>query len=272
MSEYKNSNGNPKIKTLEVEEKLLVTCKELTELLGLSNSHGVPRVRAVLGILSDEDCLGCIYYRLVFSKDRSNSDKVDDIYRENHRYVLRTVCRRLTRFLRGKGYTVNVSVEEEMAYSTPDLIVTIVPNGRNIEVKINGELTFLIEVKTGNSLNFSQLARQIADKPNAILILLRVKDETCKARILHPWEIKEFVENELENMAFKAEELLSRLKSGQTPTCSHKPNKRKILSPENLEENLKGLAKNTEEAIKQLEEKILKELEKLKHQFSSLMS
>ena len=246
------------------KDRLLAFCGEVAELLGLKDGRGIPRVKRVLGVLSDEDCLGCIYRRLVLSKNNSNNDRADGIYRENHRYVLETVCRRLTRFLREKGYTVNVSVEEEMAYSTPDLIITIIPNGRNIEVRINGELTFLIEVKTGDSLNYPQLVRQLIDKPNAILVLLRIKDETCKARILHPWEIKDFIESEIENLVFKAEELLGRLKSGQMPTCNHKPNnKQKTLPPKNLEENLKELAKNTEEAIRQLEEKILEEIEKL---------
>ena len=147
-----------------------------------------------------------------------------------------------------------------MACSTPDLAVTIVPNGHNIEVKVNGELTFLIEVKTGDSLSYSQLVRQLADKPEATLILLRIKDQTCKARVLHPQELTQFIESELENLTFKAEELLKILKAGKTPTCNHKQNNTRPQPPADLEGTLKELARDTEEAVKQREVRVLEEL------------
>ena len=248
------------LKTAELKDKLLTLCKEIAESLDLKDGCGRLRVRVVLGILGDEDCLGCIYRKLVFSKNNTNHNRADGIYRENHRHVLGTVCRKLTRFLREKGYTVNVSIEEEMAYSTPDLIITIIPNGRNIEVRINGELTFLIEVKTGEGLSYPQLVRQLADKPEATLILLRIKDQTCKARVLHPQELTQFIESELENLTFKAEELLKILKAGKTPTCNHKQNNSKPQPPADLEGTLKELARDTEEAVRQLEVRVLEEL------------
>ena len=242
------------------KDKLLKLCRQIAEVLDLRDSHGNLRVKTILSVLSAEDCLGCAYRRLASIKNGNGNDVADSIYRENHRYVLRTVCRRLCSLFRRNGFSVNVSVEEEMACSTPDLVVTIVPNGHNIEVKINGELTFLIEVKTGEGLSYSQLVRQLADKPEATLILLRIKDQTCKARVLHPQELTQFIESELENLTFKAEELLKILKAGKVPTCNHKQNNSRPQPPADLEGTLKELARDTEEAVKQLEVRVLEEL------------
>ena len=170
------------------KDKLLKLCRQIAEVLDLRDSHGNLRVKTILSVLSAEDCLGCAYRRLVSIKNGNGNDVADSIYRENHRYVLRTVCRRLCSLFRRNGFSVNVSVEEEMTCSTPDLVVSIVPRGNSVEVRLNGQLALLIEIKTGDSLSYPQLVREMLDKPEAILILLRIKDQTCKARVLHPQE------------------------------------------------------------------------------------
>lgn len=143
-------------------------CSEIAKRFSSYFSSGEPRTVAIIDILASSPCIGCIFRRL----NQRRRPGIDAVYLENHRLAVGILVEELHSFLSKMGYRTSVLPEAKSEHSTIDVLIVPTRFGANIQ---NGENNIVIEVKTGNSVSYSQLFRSLFDTPNPTMVLWRIK-------------------------------------------------------------------------------------------------
>ena len=142
-------------------------CSEIAARFNFYLPNGEPRTAPIIDILASSPCIGCILRRL----QQRHRPQIDAMYLENHRLAVGILVEQLHSFLNKMGYKALVLPEARSEHSTVDVLIVHTNYGVNIQ---HGEKNIVIEVKTGNSLSYSQLFRSLFDVPNATMVLWRI--------------------------------------------------------------------------------------------------
>jgi len=152
----------------DLKDSLDRVCSEIATRFNYRLLNGEPHTVAIIDILAGSSCIGCIIKRL---HQRHRPD-IDAVYLENHRLAVGVLVEQLRRFLNEMGYDAWVLTEARLEHSTVDVLIVPTYHGVNLQ---HGENSIVIEVKTGNSLSYSQLFRSLLDTPNATVVLWRIR-------------------------------------------------------------------------------------------------
>jgi hypothetical protein len=144
-------------------------CVEISKRFNLYSEGGRLRKATIIDVLSKFTCLACVYRKLS-TKPLPNG--VDAVYRECHKLAVNILVERLYWLLKEMGYTVAISTETELEYAKADIVIAITKVGVSLKHKTE---ELIIEVKTGNSLSFSQLFRYILCGKNGSIIIWRIR-------------------------------------------------------------------------------------------------
>lgn len=144
-------------------------CSTIASHFNLYDSNGRPRRATIIDIIAKSPCPSCIVKKL---SEKNISNKIDSFYKECHEFAVNVLVEELFYFLTGMGYRIAISTEMNLDYGKADILVTLTNYGLNLK---NGAKELVIEVKTGNSLSFSQIFRYFLDFKCNTVIVWRVK-------------------------------------------------------------------------------------------------
>jgi len=152
----------------DLKDSLDRVCSEIATRFNRRLSNGEPHTVAIIDTLASSPCIGCILKRL----NQRHRPDIDAVYLENHRLAVGVLVEQLRRFLSEMSYDALVLTEARSKHSTVDVLIVPTYHGVNLQ---HGENSIVIEVKTGNSLSYSQLFRSLLDTPNATVVLWRIR-------------------------------------------------------------------------------------------------
>jgi len=155
--------------TVDCKSQLDKLCSDIADAFNLYDSRSRPRKAFILNTLMKYSCVGCI--ARVF-KQPYQWNEVDAIYRENHRLAVNLLSEYLQNRLNAKGFKVLVQDEVEGDYGRVDVLITPISCG--MLVKFRGT-EIIIEVKTGKSLSYDQIFKYLLERPDATMIVWRIK-------------------------------------------------------------------------------------------------
>jgi len=227
-------------------------CSDLACKFDLYDSWGRPRNAFIIKTLMKYTCAGCI--AKVFKQSCLRMD-VDAIYKENHRLAVNILTERLQHHLRLNGFNIMVKDEVKGEYGRIDVLVRPISCG--VLVKSRGT-EIIMEVKTGKSLSYGQIFRYLLERPNAILIVWRVK---MRQIITINRGIKMHLIPALaEMLIYRSARLLGEGK----PSCRHNPLDEKIYIVRNPQETISDFLSALLETLPKITEMVLEHLESLR--------
>ncbi|MEM0488104.1 MAG: hypothetical protein QW707_02750 [Candidatus Bathyarchaeia archaeon] len=132
----------------------------------LIDARGGPRKAFIIDALLRFGCVGCI--RKVFTQMRKRS--IDNLYLEIHSLAVNLLAGLLTQAL--SNQKLEVRLEENGRYGKVDVAIKTAAFGTVVEV---GDMSVIIEVKTGRSVDLVQVLRYLLEHPKAALLVWRVR-------------------------------------------------------------------------------------------------
>jgi hypothetical protein len=147
-------------------QELNELCREIAQKYNLYDWYGKPRNSFILDTLMNYSCTDCI--SKLFSNPRRNSD-VDSIYSENHKLAVDLLMDQLQYRMESEGLGFQTGVEVQNEYGRADIVIQATFTG--IQVDFKG-LKFIIEVKTGKGLSYSQLFRYLIGEPKTVMVIV----------------------------------------------------------------------------------------------------
>ena len=253
MNESRNVNSlSVSLKTDELryfKNSLTNICLKLAQRFNLYSANGEPRKAFIIDALSESTCLACIAQKLSTSL---NTRYVDDFYSECHKLAVNCLIEELCRILAEMNYKVAVLSEARLEYGKADVIFRITKHGVNLTCETKN---LLVEVKTGNSLPFSQLFRYFLDGRNESIVIWRVRRR--QVLVFDAQKIKPLLAEFVRMICLRAERLLS---SEQVPSCQHTKNMSYQPSREELQRAFEDFSEALVETLPTVLDIILKQL------------
>jgi len=244
--------ANISVKTHDLrylKDLLAETCLKLAQRFNLYSANGEPRKAFIIDSLSESTCLACIAQKLSTSL---NTRHVDDFYSECHKLAINCLIEELYRILAEMNYKVAVLSEARLEYGKADVILRITKHGINLMCETKN---LLVEVKTGNSLSFSQLFRYFLDGRNDSIVIWRVRRR--QVLVFDAQKIKPLLAEFVRMICLRAERLLS---SEQIPLCQHVKNMSYQPSQEELQQAFEDFSEALVETLPTVLDIILKQL------------
>jgi hypothetical protein len=205
--------GNQELNNLDSLQNMLDSiCGEIAKHFNLYSKGGKPRKATIIDALSEFTCLACIHRRL----SAKSANDVDAVYRECHKLAINILVERLYWLLKEMGYTVAISTETGLEYGKADIAITITRSGVNLKHQTE---ELIIEVKTGNSLSFSQLFRYLLGGKDNSIIIWRLRKR--QILVFNTDSLKPLLAEFVAMIYLRGNRLLS---SSQF-TCEHEPRK-----------------------------------------------
>ncbi|MCS4538543.1 MAG: hypothetical protein HYY67_06790 [Thaumarchaeota archaeon] len=145
---------------------LLNEYKQMVESIASAfSSSEKPSPARIMSLLSSHSCDLYVKHALATKSDYSNN-KSDNYFLEKHEYALRKLVERLKTELLKHGMSFHVYTEADSEVGHFDVLIKT--NGSTVELEMpKGRV--VIEMKTGFSINLSQLERYLLDTPTLIL-------------------------------------------------------------------------------------------------------
>jgi len=256
---------SPKVNSVNVSSKtdelryfknsLTKICLKLAQRFNLYSANGEPRKAFIIDALSGSTCLACIAQKLSASL---NTRSVDDFYSECHKLAINCLIEELCRILAEMNYKVAVLSEARLEYGKADIILRITKHGINLMCETKN---LLVEVKTGNSLSFSQLFRYFLDGRNDSIVIWRVRRR--QVLVFNLQKIKPLLAEFVRMICLRAERLLS---SEQMPSCQHAKDMSYQPSQEELQQAFEDFSEALVETLPMVLDIILKQLEMIPKQ------
>jgi hypothetical protein len=219
----------------------------------LVDSTGKPRKSIIIDTLAKRSCLSCIY-RTLSSINHSDIDNVDAIYKESHELAVNIMVEELYALLNKMGYKFIITTEVELNYGRADVLITITNYGLNLKSRTK---ELLVEVKTGNSLSFSQLFRYFLDGKSDTIIVWRIRKR--QVLVFDAQKFKPLIAEFMRMICLRAIRLLS--SQHQIPPCQHAKSPNYQPTQAELEKALEDFSEALVETLPAVLQTILKQLE-----------
>jgi hypothetical protein len=185
-----------------------VACSEIATYYNLVDLNGKPRKAQIIEIIARNTCTSCIDKRL----REKPTNNIDNFYVQCHLLACNILVEELWTRLTEKGYSVLITNEKRLEYGKIDVL--IIPSRHGVDLYLNKK-EIGIEVKTGNSLSFSQLFRYMLDNVDRTLILWRIRNK--QILIFEGTKLKPLLMQFMKMTVSRAERLLS----NQKMLCEH---------------------------------------------------
>ncbi|MEM0358304.1 MAG: hypothetical protein QXL77_08065 [Candidatus Bathyarchaeia archaeon] len=140
--------------------------EKLSAKFGLVDAMGRPRKAFIIDALLRFGCVGCI--RKVFTQMRKQS--ADNLYLEMHSLAVNLLAGVLTHALCNPK--MEVLLEENGRYGRVDVAIKTAAFGAVVEI---GNVSVIVEVKTGRNVDLIQVLRYLLEYPKAALLVWRVR-------------------------------------------------------------------------------------------------
>jgi len=224
-------------------------CSDIAAKFNLYDKRGKPRNAFILDTLMRYSCLGCIVK--VFTKPPKWKD-IDAIYTENHKLAVNLLTERLQHQLNKEGFNALVQDEVEDNYGRVDILIRPINSGVLLRFR---ESEIIIEVKTGKGLSYAQIFRYLIDKPNATMIVWRIKmrqiftiDQKRTGQLLQAY---------METIIRRATRLLS---DNEITPCNHNPADDKQFTIKNPQELIDEFISALIETLPRIVEEVMQVL------------
>ncbi|MEM2144904.1 MAG: hypothetical protein QW279_06055 [Candidatus Jordarchaeaceae archaeon] len=243
----------------EVERLLEEVCSKIATHYNLFYENGKPRKSIIIEAIANFPCLICLTERLF---DRTATKNVDAFYKECHRLAVNILFEKLYHLLDQRGYKIAVLTEAELKYGKADLLIMVTNYGLNLQSKVK---ELLVEVKTGNSLSFTQIFRYLLDPKSDTIIVWRIRKR--QVLVFNTEKFKPLLAEFMRMICLKAIRLLS---SQQTQPCQHAHPLNYQPTQTELEKTFEDFSEAFVETLPAVLQIILKQLEKIIPQESAV--
>jgi len=181
-------------------------CRRIAEKYSVYDMLGRPRKAYILDVLTRYTCPSCAVKALTQMRVRT---EVDAIFRETHDLAVSLLVHALRNILGGR-----IIVEDEVTSENGrvDVLVKKLKGGLLVQAD---NLELIVEVKTNMGFNIRQVLRYLAERPDAIALIWRVR----KRQTLlvdgrkHRWLITAFIASALQQGLT--------ILNGQFEQCNH---------------------------------------------------
>lgn len=223
-------------------------CHELAKRFNLYGSNGKPRKADAIETLANSACLTCLRQKFL-GKQPLNS--VDSFYKECHKLAVNVLVERLYWLFSKLGYNVEILTEAELGFGNADIVMKVSKLRLSLKHKAK---VIIIEVKTGNSLSFSQLFRYMLSGESDSIIVWRIRKR--QILIFNAECLKPLLAEFATMVYLRAKRLLS-----TPPTaCTHKPTESHQPTQKELQNTLKEFGQGLVETLPYVIVAVLKEL------------
>jgi hypothetical protein len=245
------ANSIPATEDLQTMKDILdQICLQIARTFNLYASNGKLCKALIIDTIAESPCLACIVQKLSAG---SRDTLIDDFYRECHKLAVNCLIEELHYAFAKIGYNVVISSETELDYGRADVIISVTKQGINLKCKSRD---LLIEVKTGNSLSFSQLFRYLLDGRSDSVIVWRVRKS--QVLVFNVQKFKPLLAGFIRMICLRAKRLLS---SQQIQPCQHAKQSNHQPSQEELEKAFKEFSEALVETLPAVLQTVLKQLE-----------
>ena len=219
-------------------------CLKIAEKYCLFDGKGRPKKSFVLDLLAKNFCPSCIIRELTQMR---RDEGVDALYREGHSLAVGLLVEALRYWLGESGINARVEGEVSGEFGRPDIVVRVINQGILVEL---GDLTPIIELKTGLSVSLAQILKYAIERPRSIIVVWRIR-----MRQIITLDIRKHMRLLLAFMFSIISWGQAVLSCGESAKCSHNSSRETMgrsNSIENPQEYLDGLFTALEEALPQV--------------------
>jgi len=210
----------------------------------------MPRRATIIEALARYPCLTCVVEKL--SEKTVKNEAVDPFYKECHRLAVNILVEELFYLLTRMGYKIAISTEMDLDYGKVDILINLTNYGLSLK---NATKRLIIEVKTGNSISFSQIFRYLLDSKCNTIIVWRIRKR--QVLVFNAQKLKPLLAEFVRMICLRAERLLS---SEQIPSCQHVKNVSYQPSQEELQQAFEDFSEALVETLPTVLDIILKQL------------
>ena len=225
-------------------------CSNIASRFNLYGLNGMPRRATIIEALARYPCLTCVVEKL--SEKTVKNEGVDPIYKECHRLAVNILVEELFYLLTRMGYKIAISTEMDLDYGKVDILINLTNYGLSLK---NATKRLIIEVKTGNSISFSQIFRYLLDSKCNTIIVWRIRKR--QVLVFNAQKLKPLLAEFVRMICLRAERLLS---SEQIPSCQHVKNVSYQPSQEELQQAFEDFSEALVETLPTVLDIILKQL------------
>ena len=225
-------------------------CSNIASRFKLYDLNGMPRRATIIEVLARYPCLTRVVERL--SEKTVKNEGVDSFYKECHRLAVNILVEELFYLLTRMGYKIAISTEIDLDYGKADILITLTNYGLSLK---NATKRLIIEVKTGNSISFSQIFRYLLDSKCNTIIVWRVRKR--QVLVFNAQKLKPLLVEFARMIYLRAERLLS---SEQMPSCQHMRNLSYQPSQQEIQQAFEDFSEALVETLPVVLEIILKQL------------